>query len=283
MMKWWLSLAALVGCLSGSAWARDLGSEVRSVFAAKCAVCHGPDLAKPRGRFGYVLDLPRIAANPEMVIPGQPTESELWMLVQRDEMPPPDSPAGALTTDQKEIVRTWIAAGAPAVSPGTVDSPPVVVSEPPVPAAAGMSAAERLFYWPGKFHLLLLHFPIALVVAAGVGEVWSMWRRDRLPSETVRFCLWLAALAALPTAGLGWLFAAAGNGVSSPGLLTAHRWLGTAAAVWLVVTAVCAEGDARRGMRSRASRLLLATGVFLTALTAHVGGLMAHGANFFTE
>src|SRR3954454_10121755 len=93
--------------------APDLGQAVRGVFAAKCAVCHGPDLAKPKGRFGYVLDLRRVAANPEMVIPMRPTESELWILVERNEMPPADSPQGALTLEQKEVIRDWIAAGAP--------------------------------------------------------------------------------------------------------------------------------------------------------------------------
>ena len=54
-------------------------------------------------------------------------------------------------------------------------------------------------------------------------------------------------LAAIPTAVLGWLFAAAGNGVSSPQLLMAHRWFGTTAAVWLIATAVFTERDAVAG------------------------------------
>src|SRR5579863_9917042 len=85
----------------------------RAVFKAKCAGCHGPDLEKPKGRFGYVLDLGKIAANPEMVIPGRPAESELSALVSHSEMPPSDSPHGPLTPAQKEAIKNWIAAGAP--------------------------------------------------------------------------------------------------------------------------------------------------------------------------
>ena len=55
----------------------DLASRVRAAFSAKCAGCHGPDLRKPRGKFGYVLDLGRVAANPKLVVPGQPAESKL--------------------------------------------------------------------------------------------------------------------------------------------------------------------------------------------------------------
>ena len=48
---------------------RDLASETLSIFSTRCAGCHGPNLPKPRGRFGYVLDLARVAANPEIVVP----------------------------------------------------------------------------------------------------------------------------------------------------------------------------------------------------------------------
>jgi hypothetical protein len=65
------------------------------------------------GRFGYVLDLKRLAADREKVIPGRPAESELWALVEHDEMPPSDSPHGPLTPSQKETIRDWIAAGSP--------------------------------------------------------------------------------------------------------------------------------------------------------------------------
>jgi mono/diheme cytochrome c family protein/uncharacterized membrane protein len=288
MKKWWLLAAVSFAEFAGIANAqstpptRDIGSEVRGVFATKCAGCHGPDLAKPKGRFGYVLDLRRVAGNPELVIPLRPTESELWELVRRDEMPPADSPHGPLTPAQKHVIRAWIAAGAPDASAGAPDSSPADRSEPIAPMVTEAASIERILHWLGKFHLLLLHFPIALVLAAGVGEARSMWHRNPLPSESVRFCLWLAALDAIPTAVLGWLFAAAGNGAASPQLLMAHRWLGTIAAVWLVISALCAERDARQGVRSRGLRLMLMSGVLIVGLTAHFGGLLARGQDFFT-
>src|SRR5438876_10464108 len=98
---------------SGAAPAGDT-AEVRAVFSAKGAGCHGPNLAKPKGRFGYVLDLARVAGNRELVVPSSPEESELWDLIRRQEMPPPDSPTGPLSPAQQETIRAWIAAGAPA-------------------------------------------------------------------------------------------------------------------------------------------------------------------------
>jgi uncharacterized membrane protein/mono/diheme cytochrome c family protein len=291
-MNWWISatmsLAVGVGLRPEVALAqpappvRDLGAEVRNIFATKCAVCHGPDLAKPKGRFGYVLDLRRVAGNPEMVIPRAPDESELWELVKRDEMPPSDSPQGALTQKQKDVIQEWIVTGAPEPSLVGLDSSPSDQSESAASEQLDTASAARLLRWLGKFHLLLLHFPIALVLAAAFGEAWSIWQRNQIPSEAVRFCLWLGALAALPTVGLGWLYAAAGNGAGSPQLLTAHRWLGTTAAVLLVITAICTERDARSGVRSRRMLLLLTSSVIITGLTAHLGGLLDRGGDFFT-
>src|SRR5579884_1027526 len=106
------------GLLHAADGQQKLSTEVLAVFAAKCARCHGPDVRKPKGRFGYVLDLGRIARNREMIVPGSPGESELWELVRRDEMPPPDSPTGPLSAAQKKTICAWIKAGAPARNPG---------------------------------------------------------------------------------------------------------------------------------------------------------------------
>src|SRR5262249_44233290 len=153
------------------------------------------DLARPRGRFGYVLDLARVASNREMVVPFRPSESELWDLVERGEMPPADAPTGALEAEQKEGIRAWIAAGAPSsVSPPLPNLQPM--TQPPAEVAANPTASapgRHLVRWTGKFHLLLLHFPIGLLVAAAVAECWSVVQASRVPAPAVRFCVILGA------------------------------------------------------------------------------------------
>jgi mono/diheme cytochrome c family protein len=126
MKKWLFSVGTLAALGGLSLWLEGAHSTpavptvadaARGVFQAKCAGCHGSDLAKPQGRFGYVLDFERLAADAEKVIPGRPAESELWLLVEHDEMPPSDSPHGPLTSAEKESIRAWIAAGAPHSAP----------------------------------------------------------------------------------------------------------------------------------------------------------------------
>jgi hypothetical protein len=265
--KYAIVLALAVG-LPGAVLGGDPGADVRAVFAARCARCHGPDVSVPRAGFGYVLDLDRLRANPELVVPSRPDESTLWQMVHGGEMPPPNSPTGPLRASEKEVIRAWIAAGAPVES----------TSEPQANAPPAASAGRRTLVWLGKFHLVVVHFPIALLLAGLVGEAWSLWKQSRAPSPVVRFCLALGGLSAVATVGLGWLFAL---GHGSSGLLGLHRWIGTTAGVWAVAVAVCSERDSRRGVRSWWTRGLVLAGAALVGLTAHLGGLLVHGADFY--
>jgi hypothetical protein len=237
-------------------------------------------LPKPKGRFGYVLDLARVAGNREMVVPFMPDESELWELVRRGEMPPVDSPSGPLTGEQKELIRAWIAAGAPAATVSSDSSEREDERNPPdeMPSAWMKRTLGRL----GPLHLLVIHFPIALLIAAVAAELWSAWRRDRTPAPTVRFCVLLGAASAVAAAALGWLHAGNGYGATMPHILSLHAWSGTLSAAWAVGTALFSERDERRRVRSLWFRAWLIVGSVFIAITSHFGGTLVHGADFLT-
>jgi uncharacterized membrane protein len=264
---------------------QDLASRVRAIFSAKCVRCHGADLPKPRGRFGYVLDLERLAANPRMVVPFEPDRSKLWTLIRDDEMPPEGNPAGPLSAGEKETVRAWIASGAPPDRHG----PPPATSPSAVPAAEekvsgpeGPPSGRHVLGWLGKFHVLVVHFPIALLLAAAAGELWCVWRRRATPETAVRFCVLLGAGGAAAAVVPGWLDADFGGyGAGAPDLLRLHRWVGTGAGLWAVVTAVLSERDALRGRRGWAFRILLGVGALLVGAAGHLGGSLVHGEDFF--
>jgi uncharacterized membrane protein len=272
-----LAVVAALAMRPGAAPAGDLAAEVRTVFAARCTACHGPDLPKPKGRFGYVLDLARVAGNREMVVPGAPEESEMWELVRRGEMPPEDSPTGPLTAGQKEVIRAWIAAGAPAPA-----SDVAVTVSPPDAASSGATALTRTLRRLGRLHVVLVHFPIALLIAAAAGEAWSAWRRCSTPAAAVHFCVLLGASGAVTTAALGWLHAWGGAGAGMPAPLGLHRWLGTATAGWAVLTAVLSARDNRRGVRSGRFRVAILVAAILVGATGHFGGVLVFGEDFFT-
>src|SRR5207244_3817361 len=105
-----------------------------------------------------------------------------------------------------------------------------------------------------------VHFPIALLIAAAVGELWSAWRGSRAPTQPVRFCVLLGTAGALAAAVLGWLHSWHGYGAGMPRTLDLHRWTGTAAALWAVGTLLSSEWDERRGVRSQWFRAWLFIG-----------------------
>src|ERR1017187_1004394 len=91
---------------------KELPSRVRSIFVAKCSECHGRGLSRPRAAL-YLHELGPLAANREWVVPHEPEKSYLWTLIRDDDMPAKGAKAGPLNSQEKEIIRAWIAAGAP--------------------------------------------------------------------------------------------------------------------------------------------------------------------------
>jgi mono/diheme cytochrome c family protein len=263
--------ALFAACALGAGTARaappDLPARVREVFAAKCAQCHGPDLPRPK-KFGYVTDLVKLADNPRLVVPFRPDESRLWLRVSEDEMPPEGARAGALSAAEKGVIHDWIAAGAPSDPP-----PDEAKEEPPRPIV------PRLLGWLGRFHVLVVHFPIGLLTAAALGEAWCLVRRRRQPWAPVRFCVLLGAVSAAAAAGLGWLRAATGAFGGSE-LISWHRWAGTGAATLALAALLLSEADTRRGSRSLLLRVMLFADALLVGLAGHLGGGLVHGEDF---
>ena len=131
-----------------------------------------------------------------------------------------------------------------------------------------------------RLHPLLVHFPIALLIAAFGAEVvvvlsgqprWRIAALANLGAGAV--CALLAALA-------GWSLASQ-LGIESTQVLEWHRWLGTFAAgmaLAAVVAAVGIRGQSRLALWSYRGVLLLAAA--LVAAAGHFGGVLVWGAEF---
>src|SRR5262245_55887317 len=143
---------------------------VREIFAAKCAQCHGPQVSHPKGKFGFITDLKRLAGDPNYVVPGDLDGSYVWTQIDDGDMPPKKAKAGPLTDQEKTDIQEWIRAGAPAPA----GEPETVTPTPPAPEPdEPRSVLDRAGALVGKLHILTIHFPIALLVAAALGESWS--------------------------------------------------------------------------------------------------------------
>ena len=132
----------------------------------------------------------------------------------------------------------------------------------------------------GRLHPLLIHFPIALVIAAALAEGAAIVTADEgwrtVAVENVR----AGAVFALLATVAGWRLALAPEMDVSP-LLEWHRWLGTVAAGAALAAALATGGVRRRSaLGGRIYRIALFTAGALVAVTGHVGGLLVWGANF---
>jgi uncharacterized membrane protein len=264
---------------------RVLASEVRTILALKCAECHSSKLARPKGKFGSVEDLNQVAHNPNLVVPFQPDKSKLWRLVRDNEMPPKRAKAGPLRAEQKEVIRAWIESGA--ASAGDVPASAAIVSatdtgEDALTERMDVPFIEHLVGWLGKFHVIVVHFPIALLVVAAAGELLSLWRGTWYPAPAVRFCVLFAAAGAVAATTLGWLHAAfSAYAASSSQVLALHRWIGSTAGILAVGVAILSEVETRRGVRTPLFRVLLFAGALLVGIAGHLGGTLVYGDSYF--
>jgi mono/diheme cytochrome c family protein len=282
------SLGISKGSAVEDADAKGLASRVNSIFQTKCSECHGQNLTRPKGGI-YLHNLAPLAANPEWVVPHEPDKSYLWTLIHNGDMPVKGAKAGPLSAQEKETIRTWIKAGAPVASSlsneSTMPAPEALEATQAVAfpmESAPSSMMVRLLAWLGRFHLLAIHFPIALLAAAAFAELVAAWKGARTPAPTVQYCVLLATVSAVAAVGLGWLHADLGGwGRTSAQLLFAHRWLGTISGMSLITIAVLSERERRLNRRSRMFRIVLGVGFALVAAAAHFGGLMVHGSDFF--
>ncbi|GAA5117460.1 hypothetical protein GCM10023212_06280 [Luteolibacter yonseiensis] len=148
------------------------------------------------------------------------------------------------------------------------EEPSAVTAEP---------VLHRSIKYVGKYHLMVLHFPIAFLLAAMVVH-WYALVTGR-GSATVAVLLWFGTFGAIAAAALGWMYAY--DSVyfgDDEQILLWHRWLGTGTAVVSVVVALARK---RLGPKALAFALTICAG--LVAAAAHFGASLVYGADFLKK
>jgi uncharacterized membrane protein len=133
----------------------------------------------------------------------------------------------------------------------------------------------------GRFHPVLVHFPIALIVAAFGCELVSMATRSREWHVAAVANLRVGTVFGVGATIAGWIFARSPMIEASPSLEW-HRWVGACATLAAVGAVVSAHSSANRSSRSIwVYRATLASAAALVGVTGHLGGVLVWGAHFF--
>ncbi len=248
----------------------ELAREVARILEARCAECHVPESTDPKARkHDFARDLPK--AVEDYVMPGDLTLSDLWYQVESGEMPPADAASGPLSVGEKEVVRSWILAGAPL--PPVADTAAPAAEQPPAPPER---LDRRALDLAGRMHPLFVHFPIAFLIGAGLLEILIALRTRAGLTTTAVVLVRLAALFAPLAAASGWI-----NALDSakPEELERHRWAGVTTLALSILLLVASEIAARGGSRL-AYRVLLTLACAAVAVTGYLGGEIVYGAGY---
>jgi uncharacterized membrane protein/YHS domain-containing protein len=166
-----------------------------------------------------------------------------------------------------------------------LDSPPP--TPPPTPSVKedDDEESEGLVGFLGRFHVLVVHFPVALLIVAALSELLALLLKSHRLADFTRFNLTLGAATAVAAAILGWLDA---WGMHPTGeradLLLSHRWLGTGTALlatltFLISWLVCLVPHPRL---IHAYRIFVFATAILVAVAAHFGGRLVFGSDYFS-
>lgn len=142
----------------------------------------------------------------------------------------------------------------------------------------------RLLEAAGRLHVLIVHLPIGLILAAGAIELLGRGRKRPGTRSAARWTLGLGALFALLGAATGWIHAeyvAVGRALS--GTLLLHRCGGIATALAAGVTWAISRPAGKVEGESPFYRVGLFVSCGLVTLTGHWGGTLVHGPGYLLE
>lgn len=160
----------------------------------------------------------------------------------------------------------------------------IAVASASVASAATVAPPSGVIDAAGRFHPVLIHFPIALILAAFVSELVFIARKDERFSSAARIVLhagaWVGAAAALTG------FARADSISMAPDVAHAfaiHRVAGIAAPVLAFLAAALGDGVRRSGQiwELFLYRIVLALAAVGVIVAGYYGGEIVYGAGFF--
>ncbi len=147
------------------------------------------------------------------------------------------------------------------------------------------SVVHRAIRFLGKCHPVVIHFPIALLLAGALAEFIGLFSSSAFWETSGRYSAILGALGAAVAALLGWAKAAFSSFPTMEWVEEVHRWLGTSTALIAIVAVICGELARRHQSTSlrKAYLVLLFLSAVVVGVTGHFGATLVYGLGYFTH
>lgn len=129
----------------------------------------------------------------------------------------------------------------------------------------------------GRFHPLLVHLPIGILLLAVLFAWLGRWQRFQHLKAVVPFSLLMGTLAAIFSCVTGYILSLSGE--YDLQALNQHRNLGIAVAVWGSLLLLLQKS----GLNRRFGFLLQVVLVALVSGAGHLGGSLTHGSDYLTQ
>jgi uncharacterized membrane protein/mono/diheme cytochrome c family protein len=279
-----LVIGALVSGLAAAEAAEaisqaELATSVYRIFERSCAQCHDRGRAKKPKAFGVILDLDALSANDDYVVSGKPDDSEIVLCLTgdgwADQMPPADSDAPPVSTEEQVLIRAWVAggAGSAGLSAEEMAASSHAHAEPQSAAQAKPFSLYRLV---GKVHPVMVHFPVALLLVAFLAEIGVLLGWTWL-APVVRVNTWIAALGGIAAVVTG--LVAQGVQGHSDDSVWLHKWLGISTTALALIALISVEFAERKccSIARLGLRLALLAGALLVSAAGYSGGELVYG------
>lgn len=147
----------------------------------------------------------------------------------------------------------------------------------------GSGQENGIFLFVGRFHPLVVHLPIALILLVGIMEVLACFKAFQHLRSSILTILLIAALSSGLAVLHGSLLASGGGDNSET--LQDHLWSGVAFSIMAfallplrVLATACTNGLARG-----AYTLLLTSTILTLFIASHLGGNLTHGSDYLVK
>jgi hypothetical protein len=139
-----------------------------------------------------------------------------------------------------------------------------------------MSSPSELALFIGRFHPLLVHLPIGILLLLGTLEVLARWPRWRQANSNAGILLAIAVPVSAATAFCGWLLSLGGG--YDARLVEWHQWTGIATAFLCGVSGVFYLLNLKK-----AYRFFLFANILVLSYASHLGGSLTHGSDYLFQ